>query len=153
MKLETKKTANNKTFIIVNFENKQFLRISSPTRTEWKKVKTNHFVNAEKFQVLEKTFSVHFPHFVNKVVVGHKNVQDTPLTYTLPKPDYKKPVTKEELIIFIKAGNRLGAVKAYKDATGLGLREAKDYIDALDAFIQSEKRWENAMQPTLNLKK
>ncbi|HEY6160305.1 MAG TPA: CFI-box-CTERM domain-containing protein, partial [Bacteroidia bacterium] len=37
----------------------------------------------------------------------------------------------EKVLELVKAERRLEAVKLYKDSTGLGLKEAKDYVDAL----------------------
>lgn len=39
----------------------------------------------------------------------------------------------KELMKYISQGSLLGAVKAYKEATGTGLKESKDYVDALVA--------------------
>lgn len=43
----------------------------------------------------------------------------------------KAKALDEEILRFCKAGQKLQAVKLYKDATGLGLKEAKNYVDYL----------------------
>ncbi len=39
----------------------------------------------------------------------------------------------EELINLILQGKKIKAIKRYRMVTGIGLKEAKDYIDSLDA--------------------
>ena len=36
-----------------------------------------------------------------------------------------------EVLALKRAGNVIEAIKIYRDATGVGLREAKDYVDGL----------------------
>ncbi len=38
---------------------------------------------------------------------------------------------EQEIIDFLRKGQKLNAVKLYKDATGVGLRESKNYVDQL----------------------
>ncbi len=40
-----------------------------------------------------------------------------------------------EMIELVKAGKKLEAVKEYKERTGLGLKESKDYIDKISINI------------------
>ena len=47
---------------------------------------------------------------------------------------YDYPVTTEtppEVIELVQSGNRVAAVKRYRDLTGVGLQEAKEAVDAL----------------------
>lgn len=37
----------------------------------------------------------------------------------------------EEVLALKRAGNVIEAIKIYREATGVGLREAKDYVDSL----------------------
>lgn len=39
-----------------------------------------------------------------------------------------------ELLVILDQGNKLNAIKHYKDVTGLGLTESKDYIEKLMQF-------------------
>lgn len=41
------------------------------------------------------------------------------------------PELEQKLLELCKQGNKLAAVKEVKDATGMGLKESKDYIDQL----------------------
>jgi hypothetical protein len=63
-----------------------------------------------------------------------KTPQPTPIS---PTPN--TPQAGEDLTIQIKAllakGLKIQAVKLYKDATGLGLRESKDFVDAIEKNI------------------
>jgi len=50
----------------------------------------------------------------------------------MPEEDAKK------MTEFIFAGQRIAAIKMYKEATGLGLKESKDVIDALEKQLREE---------------
>ncbi|MDQ0640515.1 ribosomal protein L7/L12 [Pedobacter sp. W3I1] len=48
----------------------------------------------------------------------------------------QKPITDpahldEQLLAILSQGNKLNAIKCYKDATGAGLAESKDYVEKL----------------------
>jgi ribosomal protein L7/L12 len=48
----------------------------------------------------------------------------------------QKPITNpanldEQLLAILSQGNKLNAIKCYKDATGAGLAESKDYVEKL----------------------
>jgi len=44
----------------------------------------------------------------------------------------------EELKILISEGKKIKAIKRYRMATGIGLKEAKDYIDRLSAMNENK---------------
>lgn len=51
----------------------------------------------------------------------------------------QQPITKmadldAALLVILNRGNKLNAIKHYKDATGLGLAESKDYVEKLMQF-------------------
>ncbi|WP_234117804.1 ribosomal protein L7/L12 [Clostridium hydrogenum] len=46
-------------------------------------------------------------------------------------PDVVTKDVKDELITLISEGNKIKAIKKYRTLTGLGLKEAKEYIDQL----------------------
>ncbi len=50
----------------------------------------------------------------------------------MPEEDAKK------MTEFIFAGQKIAAIKIYKEATGLGLKESKDVIDALEKQLREE---------------
>jgi ribosomal protein L7/L12 len=50
----------------------------------------------------------------------------------IPEEDAKK------MTEFIFAGQKIAAIKMYKEATGLGLKESKDIIDALEKQLREE---------------
>jgi ribosomal protein L7/L12 len=50
----------------------------------------------------------------------------------IPEEDAKK------MTDFIFAGQKIAAIKMYKEATGLGLKESKDVIDALEKQLREE---------------
>jgi ribosomal protein L7/L12 len=45
---------------------------------------------------------------------------------------------REEIKAAIFAGRKIEAIKLYRDATGLGLKEAKEFIDKLQAALKKE---------------
>ena len=50
----------------------------------------------------------------------------------MPEEDAKK------MTDFIFAGQKIAAIKMYKEATGLGLKESKQFIDALEKQLREE---------------
>lgn len=134
MKIETKKTEKNRELTLVLLNNKKFTRVLHVDKKiiEWKNSKTNHFVNAKKFTLLENFY---------------KAITQTPLSggttifalKSAPPVISLSPIQRHEIdkkiIEFCKVGDRLSAVKYYKDQTGLGLRESKDYVDLLYAKV------------------
>lgn len=56
---------------------------------------------------------------------------DTEFNNSPPTPTF---MMDQKIITLGKEGRRLQAIKDYKDFSGLGLKEAKDYCDALFAL-------------------
>lgn len=46
-----------------------------------------------------------------------------------------------QVVEAIRKGNKVTAVKLYKEATGLPLKEAKEYIDNIEGFIVRDSEW------------
>jgi hypothetical protein len=46
----------------------------------------------------------------------------------------------ETVLDFLQMGQKINAIKAHREATGLGLKESKDYVDALAKRMQAEGR-------------
>ena len=42
------------------------------------------------------------------------------------------PPADDPIMVALAQGNKIGAIKLYRDRTGAGLKEAKDAVDALD---------------------
>lgn len=58
--------------------------------------------------------------------IGRLNIKfQSPVVLSL-QPTYMQVVIAE-----LQQGRKLGAIKAYKTATGVGLREAKEFVDSL----------------------
>jgi len=53
-------------------------------------------------------------------------------------PDTITENIDEELKILISEGKKIKAIKKYRMATGIGLKEAKDYIDRLSAMNENK---------------
>lgn len=49
----------------------------------------------------------------------------------IQEPIANLPNLDAELLAILRNGNKLNAIKHYKDATGLGLAESKDYVEKL----------------------
>jgi len=43
----------------------------------------------------------------------------------------------DEIEALLRRGNKIAAIKLYRTATGVGLKEAKDAVDAVDAAMQA----------------
>ena len=52
-----------------------------------------------------------------------------------PIPAWMQPVVDQ-----LNRGNKIGAIKAYRDATGVGLAEAKATVEALERQLANEGR-------------
>ena len=46
--------------------------------------------------------------------------------------DNAAPTVLPEILDLVRRGKKIEAIKVYREQTGLGLKEAKDYIDSLD---------------------
>lgn len=143
MILESRETKNNKVITIVTFEKEQYERAQKSKLdaqnkpiVEWRKCRTNHLVKATKHELLEKSFiiqrtpaawlvGVNLPVSTTKVVSPN----------SIPQSEIE-----QKLIVFIREGNLLGAVKAYKDLAGIGLKEAKDFVDSFYARYNTENK-------------
>lgn len=45
------------------------------------------------------------------------------------------PEQMEEIVRLVRAGNKIAAIKAYREATGFGLAESKNFIDTLEKLL------------------
>lgn len=68
-----------------------------------------------------------FPQYLASSPKPHR-----PSMGNIPEEDAKK------MTEFIFAGQKIAAIKMYKEATGLGLKESKDIIDALEKQLREE---------------
>ncbi len=48
------------------------------------------------------------------------------------------PETKDELMAELFAGRKIAAIKIYREVTGLGLAEAKEFVDSLEKRLREE---------------
>jgi ribosomal protein L7/L12 len=53
--------------------------------------------------------------------------------------DRESPATRvlDEIEALLKRGNKTAAIKVYRTATGVGLKEAKDAVDAVESAMQA----------------
>jgi hypothetical protein len=54
-------------------------------------------------------------------------------------PDDLTPEIREEICSELYAGRKIGAIKLYREASGLGLKEAKDFVEALEVRLREEQ--------------
>lgn len=92
-----------------------------------------------------------FPNFWAKVSVYPDNFSINPLIEVITEcgGEYHYDAScgsalDSELWVYLDSGEKLLAVKTYKERTGVGLKEAKDYVDAL------EQRPRNNAAPVTN---
>ena len=52
----------------------------------------------------------------------------------------EKAGTPEEITMLLEQGNKIGAIKAFREQTGSGLREAKDAVEAIEREMRTGAR-------------
>jgi len=160
MKIEKRENVKGVIRTVVFYNNERYLRLQKSQYNgldmnpvvEWKKEKTNHLVKADKHKMLEEKFST-----VDVITKPATQLAKTMSSGTTMIFDFKPAPVKKSyedkkvdvaLIEECKAGRKLGAVKMYKDFTGLGLKESKDYVDGLYSSFLAEVKWDDAMSLT-----
>ena len=144
MKVGKIETKNGNEIINVVFKGKEFYRFTGK-KLQWKRAKSNHIVNKELHGVLEANFNAR-PMSSRLKDVREQQTQEqgikTPATFkeTIEKIESKYALDNK-LTSMCEAGLLLQAVKFYKDQTGLGLRESKDYVDALNRMYKVRKKF------------
>lgn len=154
MKIESRKNIEGAIVNVVSLGKEKFVRTQTDRYNGlgmepfviWKKQRTNHLVNTKKHKALEEQFKL--IDTITKTVLDYTKTNSGPaflpesggtMYFAFDRAPYEK--TKEELMAdaaadsnileYCKAGRLLEAVKFYKEYAGLGLKEAKDYVDAL----------------------
>lgn len=166
MQIKTRQNINGNIVATVEFKGKTFVRIqknkfddvSLEPIVEWKNKKTNHLVNAIKFKILEETFKKNDNTFkiqpaFNETSNGSFRMAasgSTMIFQTVPEIKEKENIDNR-IIEHLKYGTLLSAIKYYKEATGAGLKEAKDYVDSINANYIAQKKWDSAMSLTNQL--
>lgn len=174
MQIKTRQNINGNIVATVEFKGKTFVRIqknkfddvSLEPIVEWKNKKTNHLVNAIKFKVLEEIFKKNDNTFKIQPAFNETSNGSFRMTASgstmffgtkpnvnlqiLPANNINKNID-ERIIEHLKHGSLLSAIKYYKEATGAGLKEAKDYVDSINANYIAQKKWDSAMSLTNQL--
>lgn len=160
MKIEKRENIKGNIKNTVIFDGEKYIRLQKDVYgglvdksiVQWKKLKTNHLVKAEKHKLLEEKFK----EVDNTSVKPNSFKMKGGASGTTMLFDFKSVNTKEEktvhekriderILEHIKFGNLLTAVKYYKEVSGLGLKEAKDYVDLIYVNYFAEKKWDKAM--------
>lgn len=119
MRILKNEAVNSRNKVTVEVKGISYYRLGG-SNPQWKKTKSNHILNKEKSEAFEKEFSK-FKINVSAVAVPSGSKGKTKASKELDKKVLELAYDKQ----------LLQAVKLYKDATGLGLKESKDYVDAL----------------------
>jgi ribosomal protein L7/L12 len=161
MKIKSRDNIKGNIISVVEVGNKNYIRIQKnkfngldeAPITEWKNKKTNHIVNAEKSKKLEEMFNL--ADETTKPVIRYDKSEKGPAVLPISGTTsiYDFSIIDAEKIDrkikeYIKYGSLLSAVKYYKDISGVGLKEAKDYVDSVNVIYKAEQRWEKGMAPT-----
>lgn len=164
MKIKSRDNVKGNIVSVVEFENKNYIRIQKnkfngldeTPITEWKNKKTNHIVNSEKSKKLEEMFSL--SNETTKLDVNfRKNINEPGINFLKTVSEPVSPCgfltmnsleVDKNIIEYIKSNKLLEAVKYYKDISGVGLKEAKEYIDGINDTYKAHKIWEKGMVPT-----
>lgn len=80
-----------------------------------------------------------------QIGVGLKEAKDAverleagmPLTLPTPQEQERYVVSDEEIQRLLLSGKKIQAIKLYREQTGVGLKEAKNTIDALERLLRS----------------
>ena len=166
MKIENRENIKGNIKTTVVFGGEKYSRLEKNVFTgldmkpvvEWKKVKTNHIVNADKFKILEEKFiEVDTTRVPVKLYTETKNGPgQITSSGSTPFYDFKTSIPKgiweigahsektetinKKIGEYLKYGSLLSAIKYLKDVTGLGLKEAKEYVDELNRKYLLAKR-------------
>jgi len=149
MKIVLKNNTEKVATIIVSVGNKKYTRIQNSEKKEegvvWKNTKTNSPVNKERFKILEDKFiKTHGKFFsaLKTITPTRSRIQPVSVEQAVLSTIKSNSTTMtidSQLFEFIKTGQLLGAVKAYKEIMGLGLKESKDYVDYLNKIYRDSK--------------
>jgi hypothetical protein len=161
MRILNRENKKGKVITTVSFENKEYVRILTDKFgglnmnqiVQWRNKKTNHILNSSKHGKLEEIFktvdktSTPKP-FYNETKKGPANLVSSGTTMFFGFDKVQEPPRKtvEEIALdgsireLCNAGRVLEAVKFYKDKTGLGLKEAKDYVDSIRSTTIAAKQ-------------
>lgn len=169
MKIESRQNVEGTIRTVVLFENKRYIRLqknkfnvlAESYIVEWKREKTNHLVRADKYKLLEDKF-ISVDTTTKKTLdytqtsVGPAKMVGSGSTsfYDFKATSSLEDITKKKRIddgikTHLKLGSILSAVKFYKEQTGEGLKESKDYVDKINVVYKAEKAWSDGMIPTI----
>lgn len=166
MKIESRQNIDSKVKSTVVLNGKKYLRtqknifgsIDSNMLVEWRKCKTNHLVNAKRYKELEESYQEHDNTTLKRGTTD--GIFPASATTATALYDYKTNSQANVLSVkqkneidnrikeHLQFGNLLSAVKYYKDVTGIGLKEAKDYVGAVNVIFQADKKWNNGLAET-----
>lgn len=140
MKVEKNEIVNSKkkTTVILNGERYSRLECNP---VEWRKCKSNHILNKIKSTKMEDKFnSISLLERAKPIerklsaIVSNSNVKLVNIIGYKTQADLNKAV-----MVHVDDNKLLAAVKLFKDASGLGLKESKDYVEDLRDKIRLKK--------------
>jgi len=132
--------------IVIQDDKKKYKRVGilqsdGSEFVEWKSVKSNHTINNSKQKELEGKFKNMLKRLDSKKGISIGSIAGNGrVSVNLNKT--KTAIMDLEVKKLIESGKKLDAVKHVKEVAGLGLREAKDYVEdyARKNNIQ-DRRW------------
>jgi ribosomal protein L7/L12 len=151
MKIAHREQTEKDVKFIVSIGGKKFTRVQpmgkKNTKIIWKNTKTNSLVTQQRHKSLEAEFSK-LNAIITTVLNPLKAVVNNTLKPRLPvssglrtgESTQKQMAIDSILSTFIYDKKLLEAVKAYKEASGLGLKESKEYVDTLNAIHLASKK-------------
>ena len=159
MKIENRENIKGNIKTIVVVDNVKYQRVQktifideSPV-IEWKKIKTGHLLNADKSKLFEEKFKVidnttKPVKLYNETPRGPAQISSSGGTMFFEYSSAPTKIFDEGIMNHLRLGNLISAVKYYKEVSGLGLKEAKDYVDSLNINHLANNKWENGMALT-----
>lgn len=126
-----------KNIFIISHNGKKYQRIATlksgaEESIEWKRHKSNHTVSKSESIGLEKEYNLITTNFLRNAAAMQMSAK------TVPEGIQK---INEKVAEFIRDKQFLGAIKYLKGETSWGLKECKEYVDAMRDRLKFEKEF------------
>ena len=153
MKIESTNNEKDKSRTFVSYNDELFVRMQknviregkTVSLIEWKKQRTGHILNAKKSAEFESIFNSIRSNYENKKAyetalnpfVAAPGVTRSAIVASVKAPILSKDKMTQVLDL-VTNNQKLAAVKLYKDFTGAGLKDSKDFVDSISEDLNNK---------------
>lgn len=95
----------------------------------WVRRHSNIQLSEYYIKILEDTLHVYSYESGSQIQLALNDIRDLHGVQYMMESNLDSIANKNEIALYLARGEKLGAIKYVKKRTGLGLREAKNYID------------------------